>query len=207
MDNDEWDWMRSSNILGAGVSFTTIAGQANYPLGIVGSDFNSDFAMDFGFQGGTVGIDPEKFGKWDRDSFRNYTTASGFNDETFMDEVRFDRWRNGYMLGAQRRVQTRPCVIAVAPDQSLCLGPPPNGQYTVTGDYWVAPSEMANDTDLPTGLPTRFHMLIVYRAMMKYGGYESAPEVYQRGSEENAGMYAQLLALRAPRISFAGALA
>jgi hypothetical protein len=50
-------------------------------------------------------------------------------------------------------------------------------------------------------------MLIVYRVMQKYGRYESAPEVYERGTEENAGMYAQLMAVRAPRVSFGGALA
>jgi hypothetical protein len=111
------------------------------------------------------------------------------------------------MVGAMRAVQTRPVVIAVGPDQSLCLGPPPNALYTITADYFVAPTEMVADTDIPAGLPTRFHMLIVYRAMMKYAGFESAPEVYQRGSEENAGMYAQLLAVRAPRMSFGGALA
>jgi hypothetical protein len=43
--------------------------------------------------------------------------------------------------------------------------------------------------------------------MMKYAGYESAPEVYQRGSSENARMYARLEAVRAPRISFGPALA
>ena len=91
--------------------------------------------------------------------------------------------------------------------KSICLGPPPDGSYTITGDYFVAPSERAADIDVPVGIPTRFHMLIVYRAMMKYAGYESAPEVYQRASEENAGMYAQLEALRAPRIGFGGALA
>ena len=33
MDHDDWDWMRSSNILGQGVSFQTVNGQASYPLG------------------------------------------------------------------------------------------------------------------------------------------------------------------------------
>lgn len=192
MDHDDWDWMRSSNILGAGIAFTTVPGQASYPLGV---------------GVGKIGVDPELFGKWDRETFRDQTTATGFLNETFLDEIPFDSWRNSYMLGAMRNVQTRPVAIAVGPDQSLNLGPPPNGQYTITGDYFVAPTEMAADTDLPVGLPTRFHMLIVYRTMMKYGGYESAPEVYQRGSEENAGMYAQLQAVRAPRISFGGALA
>ncbi|HEY1441989.1 MAG TPA: hypothetical protein VGF65_14460 [Mycobacterium sp.] len=192
MDRDDWDFMRSSNLLGAGISFQTVGGQASYPLGT---------------GPGTVGVDVEAFGKWDRESFRNFTTASGFQNEMFLDEIPYDTWRNSYMLGAMRTVQTRPVAIAVGPDQSLCLGPPPNSNYTITGDYFVAPTEMVVDTDVPLGLPTRFHMLIVYRVMQKYGRYESAPEVYERGTEENAGMYAQLMAVRAPRVSFGGALA
>jgi hypothetical protein len=198
MDHDDWDWMRSSNILGAGVAFQTVAaappglGQASYPLGV---------------GAGTVGVAVENFGKWDRETFRNYSTAVGFRNEMFMEEIPYDSWRNSYMLGAMRAVQTRPVAIAVGPDQSLCLGPPPNDQYTITADYFVAPSSMTVDADIPVGLPTRFHMLICYRTMMKYGGYESASEVYQRGKEENDGMYAQLQALRAPRMGWGGSLA
>lgn len=192
MEHDDWDWMRSSNLLGGGIAFQTVAGQASYPLGT---------------GAGTVGVAVDSFGKWDRTTFRNYTTTVGVSNEMFLGEIPYDAWRNGYMLGAMRSVQTRPVAIAVGSDQSLCLGPPPNALYTVTGDYFVAPSEMVADTDVPTGLPVRFHMLIVYLTLMKYGQYESAPEAYQRGQEESAGMYAQLQAVRAPRMSFGGALA
>lgn len=192
MDHDDWDWMRSSNLLGAGVSFVTVAGQASYPLGT---------------GPGTVGVAVDAFGKWDRGTFRNFTTAVGFRNETYMDDISFDTWRNSYMYGAMRSEQTRPITIAIGPDQSLNLGPPPNGQYTITGDYFVAPQDLALDADVPLGLPTRFHILIVYRAMLKYAGYESAPEVYERASRENAGTYAQLMALRAPRFSWGGTLA
>lgn len=192
MDNLTWDWMRSSNILGAGASFTTVAGQASYPLGT-------------GL--GTVGIDPELFGSWDEGTFRNQTTSIGFRNEMFLDDISYDSWRDSYMLGAMRSVQTRPVAIAVGPNKSLNLGPPPNDQYTITGDYFVAPSLMVADADIPAGLPTRYHMLIVYRVLMKYAGFESAPEAYQRGSQENDGMYAQLLAQYSPRIGWGGALA
>jgi hypothetical protein len=202
--HDDWDWMRSSNLLGAGASFQTNAGQASYPLGVA-SDFGGDFGGDF--SSGTVGIDPELFGKWDRETFRSYPTAVGFQGEMFLDEIPYDAWRNAYMLGAMRAVQTRPVVVAVGPDQSVCIGPPSNGLYTITADYFVAPTSMVLDTDIPVGLPTRFHLLIVYLAMRKYAGYESAPEVYSRGSEESARMYAQLQAVRAPKFSFSGALA
>lgn len=208
--HDDWDFMRSSNLLGAGVAFQTIAGQASYPLGaVITGDFGGDFGGDFSVAAsvGTVGIDPELFGKWDRETFRCFPTAVGFQGEMFLDDIPFDHWRNSYMFGAMRSVKTRPVVIAVGPDQSLNLGPPPNGLYTITGDYFVAPTSMAADTDIPAGLPTRFHMLCVYLAMVKYAGYESAPEVSQRGATESARMMAHLMALRAPRLHFAGALA
>lgn len=206
--HDDWDWMRSSSLLGAGVSFRTVAGQASYPLGVPSGDWGGDFGGDFTQAGaGTVGIDPELFGKWDRETFRCFPTAVGFQGEQWLDEIPFDYWRDCYMFGAQRAVQTRPTVIAVGPDQSLCLGSPPNDQYTITGDYFVAPSEMAADTDIPAGLPTRFHMLVVYLAMQKYAGYESAPEVMQRGATEGARISAQLQAARAPRLTFGSALA
>jgi hypothetical protein len=191
-DHDDWTWLRSSNILGAGVSVQTIAGQTSYPLGT---------------GPGTVDVLPDNFGKWDRETFRCQTTAIGFRDEMFLDDLPYDAWRNGYMLGAMRSVQTRPVVVAVGPDQSLNLGPPPNGNYTVTADFFMLAPVLALDADIPLGLPTNYHMLCVYRAMMKYAGYESAPEVYARGSEENAGMYAQLMAVRAPKMSFGGPLA
>lgn len=190
--HDDWDWMRSSRILGAGISFATVAGDPTYPLGT---------------GAGTVGVVETSFGKWDRDTFRCFTTTVGINDENFLANISFDAWRNGYMFGAQQTVQTRPFVIAVGPDQSLNLGPPPNALYTITGDYFVAPSTMTADTDVPTGLPVRFHMLIVYYAMQKYAAYESAPEVEARAVKASNRMYAELQRARAPKIGWAGALA
>lgn len=190
-EHDDWDWMRSSNLLGAGASFVTVAGQASYQLGT---------------SAGQVGIAVDSFGKWDRDTFRCYTTTVGTNDEQFLDDMPFDYWRDVYMLGANRSVQTRPVVVAVGPDQSVNVGPPSNGLYTVTADYFVAPSVMTADTDVPTGLPLRYHMLIVYKTMTKYAGYESAPEVFSRGSSEYNLMLNQLEAARLPQIAFAGSL-
>lgn len=190
--HDDWDWMRASNILGSGVSFVPASGQYTTPLGT---------------GAGTIGVATDSFGKWDRDTFRCYTTTVGTSNETFLDCISFDNWRNAYMLGAMREVRTRPVAVAVGPDQSINLGPPPNGDYTITGDYWMAPSVMTSDADVPTGLPTRFHMLIVYKAMLKYAGYEAAAEVFQRASMEWTAMYSRLESLRMPRINMAGALA
>ncbi len=189
---DDWTWMRSTNIYGQGVAFQTIAGQATYPLGTVA---------------GTVGVAATAFGKWDRESFRNYTTAAGVSNEMFMDWVPFDAWRNNYMLGAMRAVQTRPVVFTIGPDQSISLGSPPNALYTVTGDFFVAPSIMVADVDVPLGLPVKFHMLIVYKAMKKYAYYESASEVETAADVEYIPMMSKLEAVRAQEVTFGGPLA
>lgn len=192
--HDDWEWMRSSELLGQGVSFVPNPGQAVVPLGT---------------GPGTVGLDPLLFGgKWAMNSFRNYATTAGKRSEIFMSRImQYDYWRNAYMYGANRSVQTRPIAIAVAPDKSLCLGPPPNGQYTVTGDYYRAPAIMQADLDLPLGLPLQYHMGIVYKGMMYYASYEAAPEVLERGLDGFNGVLTELERQYGPRARLTGALA
>src|SRR5580765_942822 len=116
MELDDWEWMRSTNVLNAGAQFQTIAGQPSYPLG---------------FGPGTVGIDPDAFGKWDEKSFYSYTTSVGKGDEVELDIIPFESWRSSFMYGANRFVRSRPVAVALGPDQSVCLGPPSNGLYTI----------------------------------------------------------------------------
>lgn len=194
--HDNWTWMRSSVLVGGGVSFVPVAGPgtggAYTPLGT---------------GAGTVGVAASNFGKWVKDSFRCNTTAVTFLDETYMDPIGYDQWRNSYMYGALRTVQTRPVAIAIGPGKELCIGPPSNGNYTITGDYYRAPEQMAADTDEPTGLPNQYHMAIVYNAMMMYAGYEAASEVFQRGQGGYNRLINELEANYGPEVSFAGALA
>lgn len=193
-EHDDWNWMRSSQLLGGGqgMSFVTVAGTAAYPLGT---------------GAGTTGVLLANFTKWDRETLRSYTTLVGTSDEMTLEEVSYDTWRDGYMLGALRTVQTRPYVFAVAPDETICLGPPPNSLYTVTGDYFRAPTVMALDADTPTGLPASHHLAIVYKMMMAYAGYEAASEVFQRGDAGYGYHKRQLQILKLPRVTTGGALA
>lgn len=190
--NDDWTWMRSSNLLGAGVSFTTVAADYDYPLGT---------------GPGTVGVTADNFGKWDPYSFRLYTTAFGINDEVELGLISYDQWRNAYMIGAQRSVSTRPSVVAIGPGETVVVGPPPTAGYTITADYFVAPSVMEDNDATPIGLPLPFQMLIVYLAMTYYAGYESAPEVLDRAQAGYGPMMRRLERLRAQPIMAAGALA
>lgn len=163
-----WEFMRSSQLNGGGVSFATVSGRAIYPLGT---------------GAGTVGVAAADFDSWVVRSFRDQTTASGVQDQIPLAWLSYDVWRDAYAMGALQTVTTRPVAIAVAPDNSICVGPYPTAAYTLTGDYYRAPAQMTADADTPINLPAQYQMAIVWRAMRDaYGQYEAAPEVLARAT-------------------------
>lgn len=177
----DWGWMRTST------SWVTGDGQHNYTTA-------------------QCGIADGTFGMWAIDSVRCYPTAVGNQAEMFVSWMRYDAWRDTYLFGGGRATRTRPQEFAVGPDKSINVGPVPSTGYTLTADYFTAPLAMAADGDTPA-LPTQFQMAIVYRAMMSYGGYESAPEVYQRGETEFKRLMQRMEQDRLPMVALAGPLA
>lgn len=191
-ERQNWDFMRSSQLLGGGVSFATVSGQAEYQLGT---------------GPGTVGVAADSFASWVKRSFRDQTTTVGVSDQIFLDWISYDNWRNSYAYGAQQTVTTRPVAIAVGPNNSICVGPYPTSTYTLTGDYIRAPAIMTEDDDEPTDLPLQFQIAIVWRAMWYYGMYESAPEVVARADRSYKQTVRQLGNLRIPMITAGRTLA
>lgn len=57
---------------------------------------------------------------------------------------------------------------------------PSNDSMKAEFRYQRAVEELADDTDTPTGLPPKFHMDIVYRAMEYYSGYDEAQAQWKR---------------------------
>ena len=195
--HQDWSFLRNS------LTFPTVNGQGVYSLANCGI------------------TDPSYFGKWDKDTFRNYVTAQGIKTEVFMFPVSYDRWRDAYLYGALRDVRTRPLEFAVAPDKSIALGPIPSGDYTVVADYFIGPQPMLEDEDTPTSVirevgtgpggavavPSQWNMLFVYRAMMDYGAFIGAPEVYDRGKIGLKELTAQFSLDSLPEVTIGGALA
>lgn len=181
----DWGWKRTS------ASFTTVAGQAIYPLGT---------------GAGTVGVTAATFSEWARYTGRTYLTATGTSSEAFLPYMEYEGWRNTYQFGATRTANSRPVQYAISPAKAVCLGPVALAGYTVTLDYFSAPTDLTLDDDEPD-MPAEFHMAIVWRALMKYGAYEGAPDAYDHGKEEWKSWKARLEASRLPEVGFAGALA
>ena len=123
------------------------------------------------------------FGNWKRDSFRLSSVTANYGDEQLLNFVEYTTFRNLYMYANMRNVTARPVAVTVDPSKQLGFGSNPDIPYVVDGEYFMCPTEMSADIDTPS-IPDRFHLMIVYRAMMSYAGYESASEVYQRGQVE-----------------------
>jgi hypothetical protein len=140
------------------------------------------------------------FGNWKRDSFRVSSVGQSFKDEQLTNFMEYTTFRNLYMYANMRTTYTRPVVVTIRPDdKALGFGAIPDQPYVITGEYYTTPIELTNKTDTPT-IPDRFQLAIVYRAMMFYAGYESAPEVYDRGEYEFKRLMNRLLIDQLPTL-------
>ena len=156
---EDWQWMRDT------VEFNTVAQQRTY------SPADAGIASTFG--------------NWKRDSFRCASVGANYGDEQLLNYMEWSTYRNLYLYSNMRSTFQRPVVVSIDPDKNLAFGAAPDQAYVIVGEYYTKPTELSADTDTPPGtFPDRFHMAIVYRAMMFYAGYEAAPEVYQRGELE-----------------------
>lgn len=157
---EDWQWMREP------LQFNTVTQQQVYTPTEVGV--------------------ASTFANWKRDSFRCSSVGQSFKDEQLMNYMEYNTFRNLYQYANMRTTYARPVVVSITPpDKNLGFGSIPDQPYVISGEYYVKPVEFVTDTDSPAiGFQDRFHMAIVYRAMMYYAGFEAASEVYQRGELE-----------------------
>lgn len=131
------------------------------------------------------------FGNWKRDSFRCSSVGQNYKDEQLLNYMEWTTYRNLYRYANMRNTTARPVVVSITPEKDLAFGSTPDQAYVIDGEYYTQPVSLSADTDSPA-IPARFHMAIVYRAMMYYAGYESAPEVLSRGDFEYRRLYSRM---------------
>lgn len=106
-----------------------------------------------------------------------YRVSDGVSTERELTFMSYELFRKNFILGAQ--VPGTVQCWSISPADELLLGPTPDAAHFVRADYTKTYVEMTGDTSTPA-MPERFHMLIVWRALMEYGGFDAAGEVYQR---------------------------
>lgn len=157
LQHANWDFLRGD------VSFNTIIGVNNY----------SETAISL-----------TDLSEWSPETMRIYLTANGIITEQYLIPVEWDEFRDLFMFG-NARIQTGfPTHFTVKPaDNSLVFYPIPDNIYTAEGEYYKNPSVLVNDTDTPN-FQSRFHMIVVWRALMYFATQLNAQELYAIGNIE-----------------------
>lgn len=144
------------------------------------------------------------FRDWRRNTLKIYLTSAGSGTETSLRFIDYDDWYRRYNTGNQSN--SYPGEFTVDNARNLQLAPKPNGIYTVSGEYQKAATDLTADSDMPS-LPAEYTMAIVYRAMMKYGRYNGASEVYTDGENNYLRLLREMTRTQRPAIMVGGPLA
>lgn len=143
--------------------------------------------------------------RMDNESLRIYLTATGVADEQPLSYMDWETFRNTYLFGT--RQSGRPVCFSVDPaTKTLWLNSNPGTGYTIVGYFWRSPVTLSANSDEPA-MPSEYHMLVVYRALMKYAGFEAASEAKAEAVENYGPMMSALELNQLPDILMAGPLA
>jgi hypothetical protein len=104
----------------------------------------------------------------------SFVLTDGDGNKRRLRYVPYTLWKATY--DAATLTNDIPTLVTDLPDQSLRFTVPPDDAYAVAFDYYREPQVLAANADEPY-LPSRYQMLIVYKATMYYAGYEDAKEV------------------------------
>jgi hypothetical protein len=165
-DMRDWRWMRKK------FTFDTTDGVNVYAPGVV-TDVDDAAVIS-------------RFKSWRLDDRLNppklFLTSSGVESQVFLSWTRWDNFSYLYETGALQSQTSQPVHITINPKDEIQLGIAPNDIYTVRGEYHRSAQLLAADGDIPE-MPVQYHNIIMYKAMLWYGYYESAPEIIARAEK------------------------
>lgn len=175
---DSWQWMRDE--FSSGV---IVAGTARYSPTTLGLTRHRRWLPDT----------PDYL------SMSIYKTSDGAAYERPLKQISFPQFRSMYARGTHD--QGTPAHWASAPDGELCLGPTPDAAYTISGEYWKSAQTLSANTDTPE-LPSDYHMLIVWRALINIAGFDEAKATLDYAKLKHDPLWNDLCRTQLPEISF-----
>lgn len=134
----------------------------------------------------------------------SYLQSAGVNTQGYVYYLPWETFRLTYLVGTIQSGQ--PAHITIDPQNRIQIGPIPNEVYVLGGEYKRSPQIMTLDEDVPE-MPAQFHNLLIYDAMRKYAGAESAAEIMLRANTEGARVRSQLNMNQLPAFRIGGPLA
>lgn len=131
---------------------------------------------------------------------------SAVSDESDLEYYPWDDYRIVYKYGSFRTQSNRPTIFSIKPDLSMDLWAIPEAVYTVNGEYFKNIQTLSQNTDVPI-IPSDFHMILVWRALMFFGARHGSNMAYSHGQNEYSRLLTRLELNQLPEIVYGEPLA
>jgi hypothetical protein len=105
---------------------------------------------------------------------KRYLTSSGVGSEGPLCYLPWEQFEYRYKMGNQN--DGIPVNISVDPNDNLVLGPAPDADYTITGNYQMSAQVLALATDVPE-MPAHFHDYITWLTVEEIAYGDSAQHI------------------------------
>lgn len=137
----------------------------------------------------SLGPNP-RLGKWLVDTF--YITVN--NKKSKLRYLPYDIYKDRHINDSGN---TLPHEFTIRPSDDALIFPSPNVVYTISCEYQKSAQELTTNTEVPE-LPTRFHWVIVYKALEEYGASIGYFELQTKYDEKYFDAIQELLASQNP---------
>lgn len=109
-----------------------------------------------------------------------YASGQSYSSVTWnrLQYIPYQNWQR-YCFDRPTNVAT-PTAFTISNNGEVEFWPPMDTFYHLSFEYTKTPQTLSAYTDTPTGLPSRFHKAIAWRALMNYGEYEGIAQIYNR---------------------------
>lgn len=126
----------------------------------------------------------------DPESWTVYKTADGEATEQELEYMSWVDFRRAYGTGTV--TSGSPTIVTLLPNKNIRAYPTPDDAYKIQFDYYVNPDVLSGDDDTPI-MPAKFHDIIVYDAVTKYGKYEESQLVMITNAAEHEALRDDML--------------
>lgn len=126
---------------------------------------------------------------FDTETFMYYRKSEGSNWKTPLQYLPYDEFKR---RSSDYRDTSDPVYITTTPKKSLRIWPAPDSDFIVLADGFLMPQGMAVNADTPI-LPQNFHMMIVWKALIDYAGFEESSSIFKFAAIKYDAFYEQLV--------------
>jgi hypothetical protein len=131
-----------------------------------------------------------------------YRTQDGPRSKHWLCHVSWAEMRDMAQVG----IQGVPVYCAMRPDTTIQFHPEPQDGLTAVIEYIKNPDTLVDNLDIPV-MPARYHMAIVWRAVMYWCAHDENTALYGAANQQYQIILRKMWLSELPTIQMAGALA